>query len=58
MALTPSSELIVFQPSGKEYAELAKIKVADTPTYAHLVVSGNRLLVKDQDSLALFTIEN
>jgi outer membrane protein assembly factor BamB len=57
MALTPSSELVVFQPSDKEYVELAKIKVADTPTYAHLVVSGNRLFVKDQDSLALFTIE-
>jgi outer membrane protein assembly factor BamB len=57
LALTPGSELIAFQPSEKEYAEVARIKVAGTPTYAHLVVSGNRLFVKDQDSLILLTIE-
>jgi outer membrane protein assembly factor BamB len=57
LALTPGSELIVLQPSEKEYAELARIKVAATPTYAHLVVSGNRLFVKDQDSVILMAIE-
>ena len=57
LALTPGSELIAFQPSDKEYAEVARIKVAGTPTYAHLVVSGNRVFVKDQDSLILWTIE-
>jgi outer membrane protein assembly factor BamB len=57
LALTPASQLIAFHPSDKEYTELARIKVADTPTYAHLVVSGNRLFVKDQESLTLWKVE-
>ena len=32
LALPNNSELIAFKPSGKEYAELARIKVADTPS--------------------------
>ena len=55
-ALTPSSELIVFQPSDKEFKQLAKYKIADTPTYAYPVVSGNRLFVKDRDSVILWVI--
>jgi outer membrane protein assembly factor BamB len=57
LALSPSSELLVVKPSEKEYIELAKYKVADSPTYAHPVVSGNRIIVKDEDSLTLWTIE-
>jgi outer membrane protein assembly factor BamB len=57
LALTPSSELVVFQPSGKEFAKVAAIKVADKPTYATPVVSGNRIFVKDQETVALLTVE-
>jgi len=57
MALPSNSELIVFKPSEKEYAELAKIKVAETPTYAHPVIAGSRIFVRDQDSVILWTIE-
>jgi outer membrane protein assembly factor BamB len=57
MALTPGSELIVFQPGESKYTEQAKIKVADSPTYAYPVLSGNRVFVKDQDSVTLWTVE-
>jgi len=57
MALPSNSELIVFKPGEKEYAELAKIKVAETPTYAHPVIAGSRIFVRDQDSVILWTIE-
>ena len=57
LALTPFSELIAFQPSEKAYTELARLKVADSPTYAFPVVSGKRIFVKDQDSVALFTLD-
>ncbi len=57
LALTPASELIAFQPTDKAYTELARIKVANTPTYAHPVVAGNRVFVKDQDAVTLWTIE-
>jgi hypothetical protein len=56
-ALTPASELVVFQPDPKAYSELARIKVAASPTHAYPVVSGNRIFVKDQDSVALLTIQ-
>ena len=57
LALTPSSELIAFQPSDKAYTELARIKVADKATYAYPVVSGKRIFVQDQDSVTLWTID-
>ncbi len=57
LGLTSKSMLTVFQPSDKEYTEVASIKVADKQTYAYPVLSGNRLLIKDQDSLALYTID-
>jgi len=57
LALTPASELIAFQPSDKAYTELARIKVADTATYAYPVVSGKRIFVQDQDSVTLWTFD-
>ncbi len=57
LALTPKSELIVIQPSDKEYTELASIKVANKETYAYPVLAGNRLFVEDQDSLTLWTFQ-
>jgi outer membrane protein assembly factor BamB len=59
LALTSVSEdnLVVFKPSNKGYEELAKYKVADTPPWTCPIVAGNRVFVKDRDSLILWTIE-
>jgi len=57
VALTPSSQLVVFQPGDKEFKQLASYKVADSPTHAYPVLSGNRIFIKDRDSLALWTVE-
>jgi outer membrane protein assembly factor BamB len=57
MALTPSAQLIVFEPSDKEFKKVMSYKVSDKETYAYPVVSGNRIFVKDADSLTLYTIE-
>lgn len=57
LALTPASQLVAFEPDGKEFKELARIKVADTPTYAYPVVSGNRIFVKDQNFVSLLIVE-
>jgi outer membrane protein assembly factor BamB len=56
MALPSSSELIVYKPSKSQFEQLVRIKVSDTPIYAHPVVAGNRIFIKDQDSVALFTV--
>jgi outer membrane protein assembly factor BamB len=57
LALPSSSELVVFKPGDKAYAEVARIKIAETPVYAHPVVAGNRVFVKGQESVALLTLE-
>ena len=57
LALPEKSGLIAFKPGDRQYEELARIKVSETPIYAHPVVAGNRIFVKDQDSLTLWTIE-
>ncbi len=57
LALPSSAELIVIEPVAEEYKELAKIKVADTPTYAHPVIAGNRIYIKDAETIALWMIE-
>ena len=57
VALTPAGELTVFEPSEKEFKELARYKVADAGTYAYPVISGNRVYIKDKDSVALWTID-
>ena len=57
VALPSTSELIAFKPTGKQYEELALIKVAETPTYAHPVIAGNRIFVRDEDAVTMWTME-
>jgi len=57
MVLPNNSELIVYKPSGKEYSELAVIKVSETPTYAHPVIAGNRIFIKDKDTVTMFVVD-
>ena len=57
LALPSNSELIAFKPSNQGYTELASIKVADAPTYAHPVLAGNRIYVKDEETLTMWIIE-
>jgi outer membrane protein assembly factor BamB len=57
IALTPKSQLIVFQPSDKAYTEVASIKVADTATYSQPVLAGDRLFIEDQDTVTLWTVD-
>jgi outer membrane protein assembly factor BamB len=56
-ALPEKAGLIVFKPNDKQYEELAKYKVSDTPIYAHPVIAGNRIFIKDKDILTMFTAE-
>lgn len=57
LALTLNGELAAFKPSPTEYTELARIKVASTETWAHPVVAGNRIFVKDSEMVGLWTFE-
>jgi outer membrane protein assembly factor BamB len=57
LALTLNGELAAFKPSNTAYTELARMKVAGTETWAHPVVSGNRLFVKDNEMITSWAIE-
>jgi len=57
LILPSNSELIAFKPSDNEYAEIARIKVSDTEIYAHPVIVGNRVFIKDQETLTMWTID-
>ena len=57
LALTPSAQLIVFEPGDKEFKQLASYKVSEGQTHAHPVASGNRIFIKDSDSVTLWTLE-
>lgn len=57
LALTLNGELAAFRPSKTEYTEFARLKVSSTETWAHPVVAGHRIFVKDNDMVGLWTIE-
>ncbi|MQY79646.1 MAG: PQQ-binding-like beta-propeller repeat protein [Bacteroidetes bacterium] len=57
LALSSTSNLVVFKPATDAFRQIALIKVAETPIYAHPVVSGNNIYIKDEESLILYTIE-
>jgi outer membrane protein assembly factor BamB len=54
LSLTTESQLQIFRASSRGLDRLKTYTVADSPTWAHPVVTGARVLVKDRDSLALW----
>lgn len=56
LALTTRSELIVFEANDKAYSERARYTVADTPTWAHPVVAGSAIFVREEKILARWVI--
>ncbi|MHB1034807.1 MAG: PQQ-binding-like beta-propeller repeat protein [Pirellulales bacterium] len=55
LVLPESAEFAAFKPDGKAFQELAKYKLSEGKTYAHPVVSGNRIFVKDDEKVTLWT---
>ena len=57
LAAPSNGDLIAFKPDASAYGEVARYKIADTPTYAAPLIAGNRLFVKDQDSVILWVVK-
>jgi outer membrane protein assembly factor BamB len=55
--LTTESELIVAQPDRAAYRELRRYSVASTPTYAHLMLLPDSVLVRDAASLTRWSVK-
>ena len=56
LVLTDEAELKVIAADPSGYRELASWEVADSTTWAHVALSGSRVLVKDEEHLAVFDL--
>jgi outer membrane protein assembly factor BamB len=54
--LTDTAELVVARATPKQFDPVARFEVAPTPTWAHPVVLGGRMLVKDERTLAMLQL--
>ena len=54
--LKSDAELVIARPNTASFEVLRRYTVAESPTWAHPVVDGNRLFVKDAESLTLWTV--
>jgi hypothetical protein len=52
--LTTNAEFVIAEKSSTAFRKVAQHTLADSPTWAHPVMLGSRLLVKDFSSLALW----
>lgn len=50
------AQLVVFDASDKEYVERARWRVADGPAWAHPVISGRAIFIKDDKTLTRWAI--
>jgi outer membrane protein assembly factor BamB len=57
VSLPATGNLIIIEPNGTKYVELAKYKVADTETYASPILSGNNVFVKDKEMLTCWSLK-
>ena len=54
LLLTTDADLIVFRRSDKAFEQIRKYSVASSPTWAHPVIVGHGILIKDATTLALW----
>jgi outer membrane protein assembly factor BamB len=56
-AFPSNSELIVLKPSAEGFTQLALYKASEKASYAHPVIAGNRIFIKDEDTVTLWMID-
>lgn len=56
LSLTTDGTLRVWNRQGGTLTEVARYPVADSPIWASPAVQGNRILIKDENTLALWVI--
>ncbi len=57
IALPQTSNLVIYKPDEKAYTEVAVIKVSDTPIYTYPICAGDKIYVKDKESLAMMSLK-
>jgi len=57
VALGVKGDLVIYDPDTPQYQELARYKLADTDTWAHPIIAGSRIYIRDKEAVTLWTIE-
>ncbi|MCX6225801.1 MAG: PQQ-like beta-propeller repeat protein [Bacteroidia bacterium] len=57
LSLTGNATMVIFEPSGKAYKELAKYKVSETEIYAHPLAADNKIYIKDKEKLTCWEVK-
>jgi len=55
-SLMANGNLVVFEPNGKNYNEIAKYKVAEGETYSSPILDENKIIVKDREMLTCLLV--
>ena len=53
--LPEKSGLLAFKYTQTNLVELARIPVSETPVYAHPIIAGKRIFIKDKETLSMWT---
>jgi outer membrane protein assembly factor BamB len=56
IGLPSTANLIVMKPESASYSEVKKYKVAETAIYSYPVVSGDKIYIKDAETLMMYSI--
>lgn len=57
VALATDGEMLVFRRNPEKYDELRRYKVADAQTWAHPVLLGDRMVIRDAANLAVWSLK-
>lgn len=57
LLLTSDAALIVARSNAKGFEPFQRYTVANSPTWAHPVIVGSRILIKDAEKLVLWSLE-
>ena len=55
IGLPSTANLIVFKPVSTSYTEVKKYKVSETAIYSYPVVAGNKIYIKDAETLMIYS---
>ncbi|MBN1998751.1 PQQ-like beta-propeller repeat protein [candidate division KSB1 bacterium] len=57
IALGINGDMSVYRPSDTQYIELAHYMVGEPEIWAHPIIAGNQIFIRDKESITLWTIE-
>lgn len=57
VAVSSTTDMIAYKPVAGEFTPVAKMKIAETPVYAHPILAGDRIYIKDENTLIMYKLD-